>query len=364
MNFSRKTVLLGLLAIGALCWPGLLNAQRLESKVDSLITEKTPPNGPGMVMLVARGNEILYHKAFGLANLELEVPMNPGQVFQIGSMTKQFTAIAILKLMEEGKLHVEDDIRRFIPDYPCPQGPITIHQLLNHTSGIKDFTRMKSIMDIAHKDLDPKELIEFFKGEPLDFAPGTQFKYNNSGYVLLGYIVEKASGMSYEEFIESEVFAPAGMSDSRYTHYREIVPNRAYGYHNREGYTNKMHISMNIPYASGALMSTADDLLKWQRALLSEKLVSRSTLELAFSPKTLADGTPVEYGYGWHIKTLDGARSLEHGGSVFGFKSMGVYLPENDIYVVGLTNCDCISPTQLVRDIASLAYQSHGFSGL
>ncbi|EAR14819.1 serine hydrolase domain-containing protein [Robiginitalea biformata] len=355
MKMVTNAFLVFFFYICAFCWHGLAVAQNLNSQIDSLITEKIPSEGPGAVVLVARGDSILYRKAFGQANLELQVPMKPDQVFQIGSMTKQFTAIAILKLMEEGRLHLEDDVRRFIPDYPTPEGSVTIHHLLNHTSGIKDFTSMRSIMEIARKDLRPQELIDFFKNEPMDFKPGTQFKYNNSGYVLLGYIIEKVSGKSYEEYIESELFTPAGMTDSRYAHYREIVPNRAYGYHNRKGYTNKLHISMNIPYASGALMASSDDLLKWQRALQTEKLVTRRTLELALSPKKLADGSPVEYGYGWHIKTIEGAKSIEHGGSVFGFKSMGVFLPEKDLYVVGLTNCDCISPTQLVREIATVA---------
>lgn len=329
--------------------------QSVLSKIDSLLNDKFQPNEPGGVFLVAKNGKAIYRKAFGKANIELGVDMTPDNVFQIGSMTKQFTSVGILMLYEEGKLDIKDPINRYLPDYPNGE-VITIHHLLTHTSGIKDFTRMKSIMKIAHKDISPKELVDFFKNEPVDFTPGEQFKYNNSGYVVLGYIIELITGETYEDFIEKHIFKKLGMEDSRYASDREVIVNRASGYH--KGFANKMHVSLKIPYASGSLMSTVDDMLIWQEALNDNLLVRQITIEKAFTKYTLNNGEEFTYGYGWHIKEIEGTPSRQHGGSIFGFKSMGVYIPSKDIYVIGLTNCDCNSPTQIVKDIAALVNQN------
>lgn len=332
-----------------------LLAQSMEAKIDSLLNEMFDSEGPGAVFMVAKGGEPIYRKAFGMSNLELEVTMVPENVFQIGSMTKQFTAVGILMLAEEGKLSIEDDVRKYIPDFPVQGEKLTIQHLLNHTSGIKDFTKMRSIMSIARTDQSPKELVDFFKDEPVDFLPGEKFEYNNSGYVVLGHVMELVSGMSYEDFIEQRIFQKLGMRNSRYASDRELVKMRAYGYHDRNGYTNKMWVSLTIPYASGSLMSTVDDLLIWQNALNTDVLMKQESLQKAFTPGALSNGETLTYGYGWHLKDFDGVPVREHGGSVFGFKSMGVYLPEQDIYVVGLSNCDCNSPTVITREIAKLA---------
>ncbi|MBN3520236.1 beta-lactamase family protein [Algoriphagus lutimaris] len=332
-----------------------LQAQSLETKIDSLLKEMFESEGPGAVFMVAKDGNPVYRKAFGMSNLELDVAMVPENVFQIGSMTKQFTAVGILILEEEGKLSIEDDVRKYIPDFPVQGEKLTIQHLLNHTSGIKDFTKMRSIMSIARTDQSPKEMVDFFKDEPVDFLPGEKFEYNNSGYVVLGYVMELVSGMSYEDFIEQRIFQILGMRNSRYASDRELVKMRAYGYHDRNGYTNKMWVSLTIPYASGSLMSTVDDLLIWQNALNTDVLLKQETLQKAFAPGTLSNGEILTYGYGWHLKDFEGVPVREHGGSVFGFKSMGVYLPDQDIYVVGLSNCDCNSPTVITREIAKLA---------
>ncbi|HPF51629.1 MAG TPA: serine hydrolase domain-containing protein [Draconibacterium sp.] len=330
-------------------------SQSIEKEIDNTLCEKYSGDNPGAVFLIAKDGKVVYRKAFGKANIELDVNMKPENVFQIGSMTKQFTAIAIMMLEEAGDLNVTDEITKYIPDYPTLGKTITIHHLLTHTSGIKDYTQMKALRDIAEKDLSPKELIDFFKNEPMDFEPGEKFQYNNSGYVLLGYIIEQVSGMSYEDFIEKNIFQKIGMDDSRYASDREILKNRAYGYQKYDDILlNKMHISFNISYSTGSLMSTVDDLLKWQEAIKNDLLVSEKTKKRVFTNYTLNNGEKINYGYGWHMKEIDGMSSYEHGGSIFGFKSMAVYLPEKDIYVVGLTNCDCNSPTQVTRDIASV----------
>jgi CubicO group peptidase (beta-lactamase class C family) len=336
--------------------PNLVYAQTFENKIDSLIqTEFKDKNGPGGVFMVAKNGKAIYQKAFGKANLELDVNLSAESVFQIGSMTKQFTAIAILMLEEQGKLNVQNTVSKYIPDYPAGD-KITIHHLLTHTSGIKDFTKMKSIRDISNKEMSPKMLVDFFKNEPVDFAPGEKFDYNNSGYVLLGYLIELVSGGTFEDFIKENIFKKVGMNQSNYATDRQIVNKRAYGYHKKEyGYVNKSVINFSVPFSSGSLMSSANDMLKWQNALNQNLLLKPENTQKAFSKYKLNSGEIFTYGYGWHIKELNGTPVREHGGSIFGFKSMGVYIPSEDIYVVGLSNCDCNSPTQLTRDIATLA---------
>lgn len=338
----------------------LTHAQHLNTKIDSLLqTASIDKNGPGAVFMIAKAGKPVYQKAFGKANMELGVDLSPVHVFQIGSMTKQFTAIAILMLEEQGKLNVKDPVSRYIPDYPSGDR-ITLHHLLTHTSGIKDFTKMKSISDIAQKDMTPKMLVDFFKNEPVDFLPGEKFDYNNSGYVLLGHIIELVSGMTYGEFIQKNIFDKAGMKQSYYASDRQLIPNRAAGYHKKEyGYVNKTVISYSVPFSSGSLMSTATDLLKWQDALNQNLLLSSVQTKKAFTPYRLNSGEEFTYGYGWHIKDINGIPSREHGGSIFGYKSMGIYIPGEDIYVLGLTNCDCISPTRLIRSMAELTVQMY-----
>ncbi|MEJ5994664.1 serine hydrolase domain-containing protein [Pedobacter sp. Du54] len=331
-------------------------AQNLEAKTDSLLLNVfKDKNGPGGVFMIAKGGKPIYQKAFGKANLELGVNLNPNSVFQLGSMTKQFTAVAILKLEEEGKLSLKDPIIKYIPDFPSGE-KITLHHLLTHTSGIKDFTKMKSISQIAEKDLSPLELIDFFKNEPIDFNPGEKFEYNNSGYVILGQIIELTSGETYENYIKKNIFEKLKMTNSRYANDREIIVNRAYGYQKKEsGYVNKTKISFTIPFSSGSLMSTTEDMLKWQNALNQNLLLREKTIKKAFTKYQLNNGEEFTYGYGWHLKEIDGIAVREHGGSIFGFKTMAVYIPGKDIYVVGFSNCDCNSPTQVTRDIAALA---------
>lgn len=334
-------------------------SQELSQKIDDLIfTEIKDKDGPGGVFMVAKKDKIIYQTAFGKANLELEVPLTTDYVFQIGSMTKQFTAVAIMMLQELGKLNTNDVLSKYIPDFPAGD-KITIHHLLTHTSGIKDFTKMKSIKDIAQKEMTPKMMVDFFKNEPVDFLPGEKFDYNNSGYVVLGYVLEIVSGMSYEDFIENNIFKKIGMTQSNYATDRQVIRKRAYGYQKKEtGYVNKTVINYSVPFASGAIMSTLQDMLKWQMALNNNTLLNKENTQKLFDHYSLNNGEAINYGYGWHLRKINNSDSREHGGSIFGYKSMGVYLPNEGIYVLGFTNCDCISPTQLVQNIAKLVLES------
>lgn len=332
-----------------------LYSQNIESTVDSLLLEQFPPNGPGATFLIAKDGNVIYSKSFGLSNLELNTKMRTENVFEIGSMTKQFTAVSILMLVEQGKISLTDEITKFIPDYPINGQKITVHHLLNHTSGIKSYTSIKKLYSIDRNDLTLLELIDFFKNEPMDFNPGEKYKYNNSGYILLGYIIEKTSGLSYEDFISKNIYEKLNMKNSSYANHRKIIKNRASGYHKKETYQNSRYISYSLSHAAGVLMSTVGDLNIWQQALITNKLLKKETLQKAFTNYTLNNGEKINYGYGWKIKALENEPSYEHSGFIFGFKSMGVYLPKSNVYVVGLSNCDCNSPTKITRELAKLA---------
>lgn len=351
-----KKIITLLLSI-VLCFFSIENvySQGFETKVDSIINNVfSDKNGPGAVFFISKKGEIIYRKSFGKSNVELSTELKTDNVFQIGSMTKQFTAVAIMILEERGQLNVLNKVSDYVADYPNGD-KITLQHLLTHTSGIKDFTKMKTLKDITNKEMTPVMLVDFFKNEPIDFQPGEKFEYNNSGYVLLGHIIEVVSGEKYEDFIKKNIFDKVGMKNSYYATDKNIIFNRAYGYHKKDNLlVNKTIINYSVPFASGALMSTVDDLFLWQKALNNNVLLNSDTTKKLFTKNKLNNGETVSYGYGWHLKEINEIQTREHGGSIFGYKSMAIYIPSEDVYVVGLSNCDCNSPTQTTKDIASL----------
>ena len=311
-----------------------------EAQIDAIFNQAYPANSPGASVLIAKDDTILYRKSFGMANLELNVPMRTENVFQLASITKQFTSVAILMLVEQGKLSLQDPLSKFIVDYPRGN-EITIHHLLNHTSGIKDYTRIPEFRTKTRLDLTPEEVIGSFKNVPLEFAPGEKYDYSNSGYFLLGYIIEQLSGMSYEEFIKKNIFDALGMSHSYYANSYTIVPNKVSGYQLYEGnYENAEYMSPTIPYAAGSLMSTVDDMFLWYKALKNNTLISETSKQLAFTNHTLTSGKNTNYGYGWFINELAGKKTLEHPGGINGFATSGIYVPDDHIYAIVLTNRD------------------------
>ena len=258
-------------------------------------------------------------------------------------------------LLEQGKLKLDDEITKFLPDYPTHGKTITVHHLLTHTSGIKSYTSMEGIRDIARKELSPIELIDFFKNEDMDFEPGEEYRYNNSGYIILGYIIEKLSDQSYAEFVAENIFEKIGMNASTYGSMTKIIKNRASGYQDNDGYVNANFLDLSIPYAAGSLMSNVDDMLKWQQAIKKNVIIKQETIDLAFTNYTLNNGEAINYGYGWGLNDLNGVPSIEHGGGIFGFTTQGVYVPSEDLYVIVLTNCSCNSPGTVTTKIAALA---------
>jgi len=322
---------------------------------DTILTKVFKQGGPGAAVLVAKKGEVIYKKAFGMADLELNVPMQADMIFRIGSITKQFTAVAILQLAEQGKLSLQDDMKKFLPDYPTQGNTITIEHLLTHTSGIKSYTGMKDFQAMMRKDMTPAEIIAVFKNEPMDFAPGTKWNYNNSGYILLGYIIEKVSGKTYEQYIKDNLFVPAGMTNSGYGNENRIIKNRAKGYQGSgNNYENANYLSMTVPYAAGSLISTVEDLWKWNQAVHSYKIVSKASLDKAFTNYKLSNSKLANYGYGWSFGWVQGSPTIEHSGGINGFQTDAVYLPKEDIFVAIFSNCNCNPPGDMTQKIAAI----------
>jgi CubicO group peptidase (beta-lactamase class C family) len=317
----------------------------LQADLDALFAFSYPQEAPGATVLVMRDGETLLHGAYGMADLELSVAMTPEMVLRIGSVTKQFTAVALLMLVEEGKVALSDPITRFFPDFPSDDGPITLQHLLTHTSGIRSYTELESFPTEVRQDFTVAQMIERFDDEPRDFAPGAGYAYNNSAYFLLGAVIEQVSGLSYQQFLQQRIFDPLGMEHTYYDDPERVIPNRASGYDGAPGaYRNARYLSMSQPFAAGALLSTVDDLALWDAALYTDRLVSQQTLRLAWTPATLADGRSVHYGYGWSIHEYQGHRILRHGGGIFGFASHVVRIPDAKIFVAVLSNNPALPP--------------------
>lgn len=331
-------------------------AQKLDKEYDALMSEVYKEDGPGAVALVVQKGKVLYRRAFGMANLELGVKMKPENVFRIGSITKQFTASAILRLRDEGKLRLDDDITKYISKYPTHGHAISIEHLLTHTSGIRSYTEMKEWdAEVQKKDFTPTELIAFFKNQPMDFKPGEEFHYNNSAYFILGYIIEVVSGKSYEEYIDSVFFKPLKMTNSYYDSSSKIIKNRAYGYNkNEDDYMNQDFLNMTQPYAAGSLLSSVDDLYKWYSAVMNDEVISETSRKEAHTPHLLNDGQKTGYGYGWFIGNIQGSKMIEHGGGINGYLTSSIYLPDDDVFVAVFTNCTCDDPDKIAKKIAAI----------
>jgi CubicO group peptidase (beta-lactamase class C family) len=326
---------------------------------EDVLHSSYPGDQPGAAALVARGAGIQFLGAAGMANLELGVPLAPDMVFEIGSITKQFTAACIMMLAEEGKLSVDDPITRHLPDYPAYGDGITIEHLLTHTSGIFSYTNIDEYMaEEIRKDISVAELIDVFEDLSVEFAPGERFKYNNSGYVLLGAIIESASGMSYDEFLRTRIFEPLGLKHTSYGSHTRIIPNRAAGYARNEGeYINAPFLSMTQPYSAGALMSTVEDLHAWNRALIGGRVVSAESLQRMTTPYVLSGGDTTTYGYGLVVREVRGRRAIGHGGGIFGYVTDAVYVPEEDVFVAVFSNNtgSGVGPAFVATKLAAIA---------
>ena len=359
MSLWPKRVLLSIVCL-TVC-ASFVQSQELHStgysipEIEAYLRATYPPDEPGAAVIAVDDGDVVHRGAYGMANIELGVPLQPWMVFHIGSMTKQFTAAAILILQEQGKLSTDDTIMKFFPNYPMEEGEIRIEHLLTHTSGISEYIVGRYYSDVLRLDLTPDDLIELFKDEPTFFSPGDEHRYNNSGYILLGAIIEMVSGKNYGEFLRDEIFMPLGLDDSHYGGY-QLIANRVSGYELSDGeYRNAAYVSISQPYSAGGLLSSVDDLADWHAALASESLpgVSYDSMARRF---VLNDGETIDYGYGLTFIDTDAGRAIGHGGGYHGFSGIGFHLPEDDVYVVVLSNNAGKQPdrTDVARHVAAM----------
>ena len=318
---------------------------------DTLLAETYSADAPGVAVLVMRGDDVLYRGARGYADLATDTPIKADDHFRIGSVTKQIAAAGLLKLVDAGTVSLEDPLTKYVPGYPAGAS-ITIEQLLNHTSGIKSYTDMPGVMDgPIQRDLTTAQLVDYFKGEKPEFAPGEGWKYNNSGYVLVGAVIEAASGQPWHRYLEQALFKPLGMNDTGYGADPAVVARQVKGYFNEgAGPVPAKVLSMTQPHAAGALVSTVGDLARWNRALHEGRVLKPDTYTRMITPVGKAKDSG--YGYGIGTSQLRGAQALEHGGGIPGFTSHLTYVQGPDISVAVLHNSNSPTPAQ---DTGSLA---------
>jgi CubicO group peptidase (beta-lactamase class C family) len=317
-----------------------------------------PPDAPGAAVIVVKDGKTLLRQAYGMADVGKGVKMTPDMVLRIGSMTKQFTASGILLLADEGKLSIQDEITKYLPDYPTQGRKITIEHLLTHTSGIVSYTGKPGFPQRAPQDTSVAATIDSFKDDPLQFEPGTQWRYNNSGYYLLGAIIEKVSGMPYHQFVQERIFVPLGMRHTAYEgHERGQWPGAAGHSPLEKGFGPARQLGKNQSYAAGELVSTVDDLATWDAAIAAGKLLKPATWQRAFTSYRLADGKDSHYGYGWEMSLVQGEPAIGHSGSTRGFRSYGLRIPGKGVYVAVLTNSDAgtVVPDVVTRRAAAVA---------
>ncbi|HUU06488.1 MAG TPA: serine hydrolase [Patescibacteria group bacterium] len=313
--------------------------RKLAAEIDAVMNEIYKPGEPGAAVIVRRDGRTIFRRGYGMSDLELGVKVEPDMVFRLGSITKQFTAVAVLVLAQQGKLSLRDEIGKYLPAFPIGDKKVTIEHLLTHTSGIKSYTNMEEWLQLWRKDMTPQEIIDMSKDKPFEFNPGERWNYNNTGYIMLGAIIEKVSGQTYEEFIKTKIFTPLGMDHSFYDNTERVIPRRVPGYQKgNDGFVNAPYLSMTQPYAAGSLASSVDDLALWNDTVFSGKLLKKEWQDKAFTAYRLAGGESTGYGYGWFISDLRGHRCIEHGGGINGFTSYGLYLPDDRVYVAILTN--------------------------
>ena len=326
----------------------------LLERIDGLVTESMEATQtPGISVAVQHRGELILARGYGLADVENRVPATEHTVYRIGSVTKQFTAAAVMKLVEEGSVALDEPMTKYFPDYPVGEFHITVGQLLDHTSGIKGYTEMPAFWEQGRLDLSHEQMIELFSAEPWEFEPGDRYQYNNSGYYLAGLLVEKASGKSYAEYLEETFFRPLGMRESHYLYNDPIVPNRAEGYRVEDGVLlNDEPLSLHLPFAAGALGSSVLDLVRWTVALGAGDVVGPEGLEAMTTRRRLPGGGEIGYGLGLLVGEMAGHRLIEHAGGINGFLSQLAWYPDDDLIVAVLANSGSAEPGPLQARIA------------
>ena len=324
-------------------------AQSVPQKIDTLLTAFEKQEAFTGSVLVARGGTVLFEKGYGYKNKKENTWNDSNTVFQIGSITKQFTSAIILQLEEKNRLSLQDKLSKYIPDYPNGD-QITIEHLLTHTSGVYNYTNDTAFMRrSAFTPISRDSLIATFKNKPLDFHPGAQFNYSTSGYILLGYIIEKVTGKSYFQVVRENIFRPLHMDHTGFDFSGLVSADKAIGYRPSETGEPAPIVDSSVSFAAGAIYTTLGDLYKWDRALYTGNIISPASLQKAFTPHL------AKYGYGWTIDSVHGKRVVEHGGGIPGFVSYIWRVPEDQTCIVVLDNHPSpAGPEQIAREINAL----------
>lgn len=320
------------------------------ARLDEIVQSYVPDRFMGSV-LVARGDELLLNKSYGSANLEWNIPNTPDTKFRLGSITKQFTAVAILLLEEEGKLKTSDLLSAHLPGTPEAWKDITIHHLLSHEAGLPNVTNLPWYAENMMKPFTAQATIDVFKDLPLDFAPGSEFRYSNSGFIVLGRLVELLSGQSYADFVRDRIFMPLGMTNSGYDSSTQVIANRASGYApGPNGPVNAGYVDMSVPHGAGALYSTTGDLLRWNQGLFGGALLSAESVAKMTTPNLGG------YAYGVNVTTANGTKRVSHNGGIQGFNTSMTYYPDEKLLVVALGNLNGNAPDTIVGHLDKLMH--------
>jgi CubicO group peptidase (beta-lactamase class C family) len=309
---------------------------------------------PGLSLLVVKNGKSIVAEGYGLANVELQVPVKPETVFQSGSVGKQFTATAVMMLVEEGKIGLEDPLTKYFPDAPAPWNDVTVRELLSHTAGFGDYPKDFDM----RKDWTEAEELKLIESIPLAYPPGTKWDYSNFGYVTLGILLHHVTGEFYGDFLHQRIFQPLGMTSTRIISEADIIPNRAAGYRLVKGeLKNQEWVSPVVnTTADGSLYFTILDLARWDAALYTEKLLKRSSLDLMWTPVKLKDGhtNKSNYGFGWFIDQRSGHRCIHHGGSWQGFETSIARYVDDQLTVVALSNLADADPGKITQHVAEM----------
>ncbi|HKY06580.1 MAG TPA: serine hydrolase [Blastocatellia bacterium] len=334
-------------------------AQDKAAKIDEMMKTYNSYRQFNGAVLVAENGKVILKKGYGLANMEWNIPVEPDTKFRLGSITKQFTSMLILQLVQEGKIKLEAKLTDYLPDYRKDTGDrVTIHHLLNHTSGIPSYTGLPNFFNESSRDAyTVSDFVKKFSSGDLEFEPGTKWAYNNSGYFLLGAIIERITGKPYEQVLKERILDPLGMKNTGYDHHDTILAKRASGYQKRiDGYSNAPYLDMSVPYAAGSLYSTVEDLYIWDQALYTDKLLSPQLKEVMFKPGLS------NYAYGWVVTRprLDPAAEpmtiIRHGGGINGFNTLIARVVESKSLIVLLNNTGGTKLDEIAQKIVGVLY--------
>ncbi len=358
-RFLQSAKLISLIAIVLfVCQPGAL-AQEHVAKIKDVLTLAHKYRQFHGTVLVAENGKVIYKDGFGMANIEWSLPNTPDTKFRLGSITKQFTATLTLQLVEQGKLKLDGKISDYLPDYRKDIGQkVTIHQLLTHTSGIPSYTGQPGFFEnVSRNPYKVDDFVKKYTSGDLEFEPGSKFAYNNSGYFLLGAIIERVTGKSYEQVLKENIFDPAGMKETGYDHHNTILPKRASGYQRTgDGYINAPYLDMSIPYAAGSMYSTVEDLYFWDQLLYTDKVLSAQSKALMYKPFL------AEYAYGWTVTNAafkqneKDVQIFAHGGGINGFSTIIVRFPNEKNLIVLLDNTGSGNLRRLSDTIGKILY--------